>query len=71
MLGNTPRKPKLEICKQLTDMSPVVPITTGHMCTIYVAVSSLYKTVNKLKTSKTSDCLIRTQTISPLCQTTN
>ena len=29
------------------------------MCTISIAVSSLYKTVNKLKASKTSDCLIR------------
>ena len=29
------------------------------MCTISVAVSSLNQTVNKLKESKTSDCLIR------------
>ena len=34
-------------------------MTAGHMCTISVVVSSLYKTVNKLKASKTSDCLIR------------
>ena len=29
------------------------------MCTISIAVSSLYKTVIKLKGSKTSDCLIK------------
>ena len=41
------------------DISPVVHTSsdsrTGHMYTVSVAVSSLYKTVNKLKASKTSD----------------
>ena len=62
MLGNPPSKPELK--KNVNNLlTPVLwytlAMTAGHTCTISAAVSSSYKTVNKLKASRTSDCLIR------------